>query len=78
LRFLVHLVERSIRAVRLSIEAKEKDHVAVRRRIHIWHALFYIPRYIRARWDFRDSMLAILVSRVDELARRLDAIAEKK
>jgi hypothetical protein len=44
----------------------------------LWLILFYIPRYIRARWDFRDSMLAILVAKVDELSRRLDTIAEKK
>jgi hypothetical protein len=44
----------------------------------LWLILFYIPRYVRARWDFRDSMLAILVARVDELSHRLDSIAEKK
>jgi hypothetical protein len=44
----------------------------------LWLVLFYIPRYFRARWDFRDSMLALLVARVDELSRRLDKIAEKE
>ena len=44
----------------------------------LWLVLFYVPRYFRAGWDFRDSMLALLVARVDELSKRLDAIADKK
>jgi hypothetical protein len=43
----------------------------------LWSVFFYVPRYLRARWDFRDSMLALLVARVDELSKRLDAIGEK-
>jgi hypothetical protein len=44
----------------------------------LWLVLFYVPRYFRARSDFRDSMLALLVARVDELSHRLERIAEKR
>ncbi len=44
----------------------------------IWLLLFYVPRYLRARRDLRDSMLAFLVRRVDELSTRVDAIAPRK
>jgi hypothetical protein len=44
----------------------------------LWLLLFYLPRYFSARRDLRDSMLALLVSRIDELAQRLDAIEAKK
>jgi hypothetical protein len=40
--------------------------------------LFYLPRYFSARRDLRDSMLALLVSRIDELTQRLDAIEANK
>ena len=44
----------------------------------LWLILFYIPRYFRARWDFRDSMLALLVSRVDEISQRIDKVTQDK
>jgi hypothetical protein len=44
----------------------------------LWLLFFYIPRYFSARRDLRDSMLALLVSRVDEISARLDAITDKK
>ena len=43
----------------------------------LWLLLFYLPRYLRARWDLRDSLLALLVTRVDEIAQRLDRIEGK-
>jgi hypothetical protein len=43
----------------------------------LWLVLFYVPRYFQARWDLRDSLLALLVTRVDELAQRLERIEGK-
>lgn len=35
--------------------------------------LWYLPRYLSARRDLRDSMLALLIRRVDELSARVEA-----
>jgi hypothetical protein len=44
----------------------------------VWILCYFLPRYISARSDLRDSMLALLVCRVDELAQRVDAMEGKK
>ncbi len=43
----------------------------------IYLLLWAVPRYLRARWDLRDSMLTILVNKVDELSRRMDGISKQ-
>jgi hypothetical protein len=43
----------------------------------LWLLLFYLPRYLSARRDLRDSMLALLIARVDEFSSRLDEIAKQ-
>jgi hypothetical protein len=44
----------------------------------LWILFYFLPRYISARGDLRDSMLALLVCRLDELSQRMDAMEGKR
>jgi hypothetical protein len=40
----------------------------------LWILFYFLPRYVSARSDLRDSMLALLICRIDELSQRIDQL----
>jgi hypothetical protein len=43
-----------------------------------WLLVYHVPMYFIARRNFRDSMLTLLIRKVDEISRRLDALTQGK